>query len=172
MANFLSGGLDSSSIIKSTFESNKNINTFSIYVDNKKYDEREYIKTVVDKYNTNHVSVDISSQINTDDILESINSLDEPYSDPSVVPSYILSKEISKHYKVAISGDGGDELLGGYKRTLDSLKIASNFLSNLFSYIYYAYPPYLGSGNKFLSKSSNLETRYNLILKMKSYLIY
>lgn len=165
VANFLSGGLDSSSIIKSTFESNKNINTFSIYVDNKKYDEREYIKTVVDKYNTNHVSVDISSQINTDDILESINSLDEPYSDPSVVPSYILSKEISKHYKVAISGDGGDELLGGYKRTLDSLKNSSNFLSNLFSYIYYAYPPYLGSGNKFLSKSSNLETRYRSYLE-------
>lgn len=165
VANFLSGGLDSSSIIKSTFESNKNINTFSIYVDNKKYDEREYIKTVVDKYNTNHVSVDISSQINTDDILESINSLDEPYSDPSVVPSYILSKEISKHYKVAISGDGGDELLGGYKRTLDSLKNSSNFLSNLFSYIYYAYPPYLGSGNKFLSMSSNLETRYRSYLE-------
>lgn len=165
VANFLSGGLDSSSIIKSTFESNKNINTFSIYVDNKKYDEREYIKTVVDKYNTNHVSVDISSQINTDDILESINSLDEPYSDPSVVPSYILSKEISKHYKVAISGDGGDELLGGYKRTLDSLKNSSNFLSNLFSYIYYVYPPYLGSGNKFLSKSSNLETRYRSYLE-------
>lgn len=165
VANFLSGGLDSSSIVKSTFESNKNINTFSIYVDNKKYDESEYIKTVVNKYNTNHVSVNISSQINTDDILESINSLDEPYSDPSVVPSYILSKEISKHYKVAISGDGGDELLGGYKRTLDSLKNSSNFLSNLFSYIYYAYPPYLGSGNKFLSKSSNLETRYRSYLE-------
>ena len=81
------------------------------------------------------------------------------------MPSYILSKEISKHYKVAISGDGGDELLGGYKRTLDSLKNSSNFLSNLFSYIYYAYPPYLGSGNKFLSMSSNLETRYRSYLE-------
>ena len=97
--------------------------------------------------------------------MESINSLDEPYSDPSVVPSYILSKEISKHYKVAISGDGGDELLGGYKRTLDSLKNSNNFLSNLFSYLYYVYPPYLGSGNKFLSKSSNLETRYRSYLE-------
>ena len=42
--------------------------------------------------------------------------MDEPYADPSIIPSYIISNEISKHYKVAISGDGGDELLGGYEK--------------------------------------------------------
>ena len=49
-------------------------------------------------------------------VTESIYALDEPYSDPSTIPSYVVNSQISKYFKVAITGDGGDELLGGYKR--------------------------------------------------------
>ena len=63
-----------------------------------------------------------------------ISQLDEPYADPSVVPSYILSKEISNKFKVAISGDGGDELLGGYLRIANILK-NKNKLKNITSYL-------------------------------------
>ena len=80
------------------------------------------------------------------------------------MPSYILSKEISNYYKVAISGDGGDELLGGYKRTMDSLK-SKSFINNIFSKFYNFYPPALGTGNKFLSQSSNINTRYRSYLE-------
>lgn len=158
IANFLSGGLDSTSLVKNIY-GKSDINSFSVYFENPKYDESAYIEQVVRKYKLNHTFVKISSKLSSDDIFEALNSLDEPYSDPSVVPSYILSKEISKHYKVAISGDGGDELLGGYKRTIYNLRSKNSF-NNLISKLYNLYPPFLGTGNKFLSLSKNIETSY------------
>ena len=169
IASFLSGGIDSSSIIKNLFNNKNDINTFSIKVDNKKYDEGPWSDLVANKYETNHKSVMVSSNINLEAINESIDCLDEPYSDPSVVPSYMLSKEISKYYKVAISGDGGDELLGGYTRTALSLKNTSN-MSNLISNLYPIYPSFMGTGNYFLSKSNNLDSKYSSFLEDKKLL--
>ena len=63
------------------------------------------------KYNTNQEKVNISNNIYQNEITHSISAFDEPYADPSSVLTFVLSKEISKKYKVAISGDGGDELL-------------------------------------------------------------
>ena len=164
VANFLSGGIDSTSIVKNLVDNQKRVNSFSIYIEDSKYDESKYIKEVVSKYNLDHKSSTISSNISFDEINQSLDSLDEPYSDPSVVPSYILSKQISQFYKVAISGDGGDELLGGYERTMRSLQ-KSSFISNLISKTYNIYPPILGTGNRLLSKSSSLETKYRSFLE-------
>ena len=164
VANFLSGGIDSTSIIKNLHDNNKNVNSFSVRFKDPKYDESNWSRMVAEKYKTNHKEVFLSSEINEDVIHDSLGSLDEPYYDPSVVPSYILSKEISNHYKVAISGDGGDELLGGYKRTMDSLK-SKSFINNIFSKFYNFYPPALGTGNKFLSQSSDINTRYRSYLE-------
>ena len=169
VANFLSGGIDSSSIVKNLHDNSNLVNTFSIKVDNKKYDEGPWAELVAKKYITNHQSVTISSKIDFDDIKESLDSLDEPYADPSVVPSYLLSKEISKYYKVALSGDGGDELLGGYNRTSLSLKGIST-IQNYISSLYYLYPAFAGTGNYFLSKSKNLDIRYSSFLEDKNLL--
>lgn len=166
VANFLSGGIDSTSIIKNLVDNKKEVNSFSIYIQEKKYDESNYIKEVVSKYDLDHKHTTISADISLEEITQALDSLDEPYSDPSVVPSYILSREISQNYKVAISGDGGDELLGGYERTAISLKKGS-FLNNLISKFYYLYPPILGTGNIFLSKSTDLETKYRSFLEDK-----
>jgi len=164
IANFLSGGIDSTAIIKNTKNFSNNINTFNVVIDNKKYDESHWAKLVSLKYETNHTSIKLSSNISVENVLAALESLDEPYSDPSLIPSFLISKEMSKKYKVAISGDGGDELLGGYKRFQNSL-INSNYLKSLFSKIYDIYPPFLGTGNFFASKSDSLETRYKSYLE-------
>lgn len=105
----------------------------------------------------------MSTQIFRMKILESIAVLDEPYADPSIVPSYILSREIAKYFKVAISGDGGDELLGGYSRTFLTLR-PKNILKALISNFYHLYPGFLGTGSFFLSKSRNNQTSYSSTL--------
>ena len=169
IATFLSGGIDSSSIVKNMFEQKKEINTFSVKFSDSKYDESYWSNLVAKKYNTNHTEVFVHTNIEHSDILECLSSLDEPYYDPSVIPSYLISKEISKYYKVAISGDGGDELLGGYSRTMNSLK-KFNKLETSFSYLYKLYPAAFGTGNIFLSKSSNLEKRYLSYLQDENFI--
>lgn len=164
VSNFLSGGIDSTSVVKNMLDKGHDINSFSVYFDNPKYDESEYIKQVVEKYNLNHEYVEINSEINNEDVFESLDCLDEPYYDPSVIPSYLLSREISKKYKVAISGDGGDELLGGYQRTILSLNKSSLF-KNLISKFYFLYPAVLGTGNNLLLNSNNLEKRFRSFLE-------
>ena len=159
VANFLSGGIDSSSIIKNLFDNKKNINTFSaIYSDNK-YDESFWIESVKEKYKTNHFQEKLDLNFDFDTLLDVINIFDEPYCDPSIVPSFILSRLISEKYKVAISGDGGDELLGGYLRTSLSLDTPNKF-KELYSKIYPFYPSFLGTGNHFLKNKKMISERY------------
>jgi len=158
---FLSGGLDSTSIIKSaaSSKSGKNINTFSIVSDDNYYDESEYSNLVAEKYSSNHSKFSVNSDIDIDLISSVISAYDELYFDPSVVPSFILSKEMSKNFKVAISGDGGDELFGGYKRTLKILNEPPQYKS-LFSNLYNIYPSFLGSGTNLNSNSKSWVKRY------------
>lgn len=162
IASILSGGLDSTAITKFISKSN-NIDTFSVISDDKKYDESKWSYKVANKYKTQHKTISINSKISKEDIRESLDSLDEPYSDPSVIPSFKLYREISKHYKVAISGDGGDELLGGYKRTFMTLN-NNPIPSGLLKTIYNIYPSFLGTGSYFLSKVKNKEESYQSTL--------
>ena len=85
-------------------------------------------------YNTKNTTVNLdSNNLTKESILESIKIFDEPYSDPSTIPSYFLAKTISNNFKVAISGDGGDELFGGYERlqlTMQKKNIANTFLQD------------------------------------------
>ena len=142
-----SGGIDSSSIIKNLSSSQKNLSTFSVGYSDPKYDESEWFLKVSEKYGTNQTSSIIEIKNLDRKLNESIESFDEPYSDPSTLPSYLISKEISKNYKVAISGDGGDELLFGYKRSKYMSRYKpKKYISNSIDKIY---PKFLGTGNNF-----------------------
>ncbi len=113
---FLSGGLDSSIVVREMSRlSNKPIQTFSIGFSDKRYDESGYALQVSDNYRTEHHSIIVSS----DDLLEAIPTLqhhfDEPFADSSAIPTYLVSKLARHAVKVVLTGDGGDELLAGYK---------------------------------------------------------
>jgi asparagine synthase (glutamine-hydrolysing) len=113
---FLSGGLDSSAILAcaSTRSSVEKIRTFSIGFHEETYDESAYARLVADHFGTDHYEeiLDISSARDVAD--EVVRKLDEPMGDSSILPTYLLARFARKHVVVALSGDGGDELLAGY----------------------------------------------------------
>ena len=84
----MSGGIDSSSIIKKQIDLNLNVNTFSMSFSNQNYDESKWFSAVAEKYNTNHKQSTISALLDLDKVHESIDIFDEPYADSSTIPSY------------------------------------------------------------------------------------
>lgn len=159
IATFCSGGLDSTMIIKTINDLGYKVPTFSVVNENQKYDESEYINQVVEKFKTKHFNSLIKSDQNILKLNIELDAFDEPYADASNFPSIIISSEISKYFKVAISGDGGDEVFFGYKRFNDEVnikKLNSGFIKFLIS----AYPPVFGSGNKLNKRSSDYKTSY------------
>lgn len=113
---FLSGGIDSSLIVAFASKYMKKVDTFSVYFDHQKFDESKYAKIISRKFSTKHHEI----RFTADDVkkyLQTIQeSFDEPLSDCSVIPNYILTMEAKKYVTVGISGTGGDELFAGYKR--------------------------------------------------------
>lgn len=118
---FLSGGVDSSVItaIMSKNSTDK-IKTFTIGFNEKNYNEFKYANIVAKKYNTEHQEIILSGKdyINTMESL--IEFKDAPLSVPNEVPLYLMSKELKKFITVVLSGEGADEIFGGYGRIFRS----------------------------------------------------
>jgi asparagine synthase (glutamine-hydrolysing) len=112
---FLSGGLDSSIIVALMNKvGGKQVSTFSLgYADGGK-DELEYAAAVADHYGTNHREFRIHPDM-TGILPELLWYLDEPFFDNSIIPTYYVSKFARENVKAVLSGDGGDELFGGYE---------------------------------------------------------
>ncbi|MFK7900587.1 MAG: asparagine synthase (glutamine-hydrolyzing) [Cyclobacteriaceae bacterium] len=114
---FLSGGIDSSVIVSLAAKHKEALQTFSIgFKDNAFFDESTYAQSVADKNKTDHHTFMLSNTDLQEHVHDMLDSLDEPFADSSSLPVYILSKLTSKHVKVALSGDGADELFAGYNK--------------------------------------------------------
>lgn len=113
---FLSGGIDSSSIVAMMAElSSKPIKTFTVKFKTKGYDESKIAQLVSNKYQTDHNEIVVeNSQFKSEQFWKIIDHVGLPFADSSAIPTDIVTSEISKHVKVALSGDGGDEVFGGY----------------------------------------------------------
>lgn len=112
---FLSGGLDSSTIVYYAKKFNKNINTYSIGFEGK-LDETPRIKILKDYLKTNHHHKYFKENDFKEMLKDMFYYYDEPFSDYSMFPTRMLSKFAREKLTVALSGDGGDEIFGGYPR--------------------------------------------------------
>ncbi len=114
----LSGGIDSSLILSSLAEMGKNIPCFTMGFENssKYYEERPYAKKLANHFGMEHFDIEMNPQNILNIIPEVFEASDEPFADSSSLPFYALSKEVSQKVTVALSGDGGDEVFGGYRK--------------------------------------------------------
>ena len=110
---FLSGGLDSS-LIAYYVSKFKKLKSFSIGFKEGGYDESEHAHAVAKKIGTDHYSEEFKAKDVIDIYEKIINKLDEPLADASLIPTYKVSQVARRYVTVALSGDGGDELFGGY----------------------------------------------------------
>jgi asparagine synthase (glutamine-hydrolysing) len=111
----LSGGIDSSTVAALAVPaSTETVKTFSIAFAEASFDESSYARAVAKYLGTDHHEERFSADLAASLVGEIGSWMDEPFSDPSLVPTYLLSRFTRKHVTVALGGDGGDELFAGY----------------------------------------------------------
>jgi asparagine synthase (glutamine-hydrolysing) len=118
---FLSGGVDSSVLTAlMALESDRPVKTFTIGFAEEGYNEFEYAQILAQKYKTQHKQITLSGQDFLDTMVDLIGFKDAPLSVPNEVPLFLMSKELKKDITVVLSGEGADEVFGGYGRIFRS----------------------------------------------------
>lgn len=124
---FLSGGIDSS-LVGALLQKNsgQKLKTFTIGFDDAKFDEAPYARKVAESIGSDHHEFYLSTQDLEDSLGKYVEIFDEPFGDSSALPTYLLSQKTKQYVKVALSGDGGDELFFGYSKYLAILNVLKN----------------------------------------------
>ena len=111
---FLSGGLDSASIVALMRQHSENVSTFTIGFHEKAFDERELARLVARQFGTRHHERIVENDSFDETLSGTLQIYDEPFGDSSAIPSAHVCQYAAEHVKMVLTGDGGDELLSGY----------------------------------------------------------
>ncbi|MGI9012865.1 MAG: asparagine synthase (glutamine-hydrolyzing), partial [Phycisphaerales bacterium] len=122
---FVSGGVDSSLIAYFAKKHKPDLMTFSVRMPDERYDESRYATRAADHLGTVHHTLDVAMNP-AEDLVHLIKLLGQPFADSSILPTYWVSKAAREHVKVALSGDGGDEIFIGYERFLAAPLLAQH----------------------------------------------
>jgi len=114
VGSFLSGGIDSSIIVSLAKEFNPQLKTFSVGFERDGFSEVDVAKETADKLGLENISYIISPEEYMNEVPKIMWHLDDPLADPACVPLYFVAREARKHVTVVLSGEGSDELFGGY----------------------------------------------------------
>lgn len=114
VGSFLSGGIDSSLIASIAKQFHPNIKTFSVGFEREGFSEIDVAKETAEKLGVENISYVISPQEYMDELPKIMWHMDDPLADPAAVPLYFVAREARKHVTVVLSGEGADELFGGY----------------------------------------------------------
>ncbi|OHA51477.1 MAG: asparagine synthase (glutamine-hydrolyzing) [Candidatus Terrybacteria bacterium RIFCSPHIGHO2_02_41_19] len=158
---FLSGGLDSSTIAYyAQKNSSRKIKTFSVNFEEKSFDESKYAKKVSDILGTEHYDQLLTAK-NLIETLSTIDLIDEPIGDASIIPTYLLSKHARNYVTVALGGDGGDELFAGYP----------TFQADVLAGIYEKIPTLIKKIflEKIIHKIPETDNNFNLGFRLKTF---
>ncbi len=113
---FLSGGLDSSTIVAAARDQGRGLRTFSFGFDTERFDERPYARAAAARYQTDHREITTGDADLVELTCRMPEIYDEPFADSSSMPTYLICAAARRELKVVLTGDGGDELLAGYSR--------------------------------------------------------
>jgi asparagine synthase (glutamine-hydrolysing) len=122
---FLSGGVDSSLVAALARKHVPDLATFSVRMPDRRFDESAHAKRVASHLGTHHTTLDVRPSP-AEDLLLLIDRIGQPFGDSSILPTFWVSQAAREHVKVALSGDGGDELFFGYERYA-AAEIVHNF---------------------------------------------
>ncbi|MGB0177609.1 MAG: asparagine synthase (glutamine-hydrolyzing), partial [Owenweeksia sp.] len=114
---FLSGGIDSSTVVNSLTKGmdGKELKTFTVKFPDRDFDESAYARRISEILGTNHFEFEIRQGEGDPELIKKLlQHFDQPYADSSCIPTFLISQQIREQVKVALSGDGGDEVMAGY----------------------------------------------------------
>jgi asparagine synthase (glutamine-hydrolysing) len=123
---FLSGGIDSSAVAAMMSQLGSEVKSFSVGFSERSFDEAPYARQVAEHLGTEHRELTLEPEMLLGLIPKLPTLLDEPLGDASIIPTYLLSEFTRRHVKVALGGDGGDELFAGYP-TMQAHRLAGYY---------------------------------------------